>query len=719
MKNLYFICAFVLPLLSHAQPVVEKVTSAANVGLTVNNYGTIGNAFRGGFDIGNPSCEYPKNSGIEHLFEGGLWIGGLINGSLTAVSTSAYDNPQGYSTGSAGYEMSAEVGAGIRERSSFFNSPNFSPDAISHQDFLLDFSDKNRVVPGTNIQISNHDNPLNLDVHMEVYNWNFPFSDFFVILNYNITNAGPDYIDDAYIAVWNNTVVRNINITPAGQGGSAFYNKGGNGFIDSLIMAYCYDHSGDPGFTDSYIGQKFLGAEFKGQFYHPRVDSSFQAHYNAWIFNNSSDPVFFIPTSDNQRYQKMTNGMNKLSSWAPKANPDGTSLVEQLNRAGNRADLVSLGPFPRINPGESIDIAFAIVLGKKFDDGKPNSENSPRQQRIFIQNADWAQTAYNGEDVNFNGSLDPGEDKDGDGKITRFILPSPPDVPECRVEASDTAIDIYWTSNAEASIDPISLEKDFEGYRVYLTKLGFDVIGQTEIQNALKLAAEYDVPGNRLFFDRGFEGVRLEEAVRFEDDTLVYNYKYSFKNVLPGWQYAVAVTAFDRGDADNNLEPLESSPLVNLFRVFPGRTEQHYFEEKIGTRINNFFDKDYREKQKDLAPYVYPNPYYLSAAWEGQSTRQETKKIIFANLPKRCLVSIFNSAGDLIDEFNHNEEYSGDDIMWFSSYSDPERTVFSGGEHAWDILSADQQLISRGVYLFSVQDLDTGVTKKGKFAIIK
>ena len=25
-----------------------------------------------------PSCEYPKGSGIEHIFDGGLWIGGFI-----------------------------------------------------------------------------------------------------------------------------------------------------------------------------------------------------------------------------------------------------------------------------------------------------------------------------------------------------------------------------------------------------------------------------------------------------------------------------------------------------------------------------------------------------------------------------------------------------------------------------------------------------------------
>ncbi len=724
MKRLMGLC-FVVSLFASvhslkAQVETERVTSVSNVGLTVNSFGTIGNAFRGSFDDGSPSCEYPRNSQIEHLFEGGIWIGGLINGSLTAVSTSAYDNPQGYSTGSAGYEMTTEIGEGIRTRSNFFNSPNYDPKAISHEDFVMDFSDKNRVVPGTNIQIQSHDNPLNLAIHLESYNWNYAFSDFFVLLNYTIKNDGPDYIDDAHIALWNNTVVRSTRVTPAGSGGSAFYNKGGNGYIDSLDLAYCYDHSGDVGFTDSYIGQKFLGAEMNGEFFHPRIDTSFKDHYNAWIFNNSSDPVFFIPTNDNQRYQKMTNGMNRLAAWPPKPNPDGSSLVEQLNNAGNRADLVSVGPFPRINPGDEINIAFAIVLGKKLEDGKPNGDNNPTQQSIFIRNADWAQTAYNGEDVNFNGILDEGEDSNGDGELTRFTLPSPPDIPLTRVEANDTTIEIYWTNNAESSIDPISLEEDFEGYRLYITKLGFDVRPDAaEIREELNLAAEYDKKGNQLFFNTGFEDVVLEEPKTFEGDSLVYNYKYTFENVIPGWQYIAAVTAFDRGDPQNNLESLETSPLVSLFRVFPGKTEQSYYNTPIGTRVNNFFDRDTRDSLNNLKPYAYPNPYYLSAAWEGIGTSQEDRRITFANLPKRCAVRIFNSAGDLIDEFTHNENYTGEDIDWFSEYSDPSRTVFSGGEHSWDLLSADQQLISRGIYLFSVEDLDTGVIKKGKFAIIK
>src|ERR1700735_593753 len=70
----------------------EKVTSACNIGLTIANNGLTGNCFKGNYLLDNaPSCQYPKGSGIEHLFEGGLWVGAMVNGQ-TLVTTGAVDD---------------------------------------------------------------------------------------------------------------------------------------------------------------------------------------------------------------------------------------------------------------------------------------------------------------------------------------------------------------------------------------------------------------------------------------------------------------------------------------------------------------------------------------------------------------------------------------------------------------------------------------------------
>ena len=690
-----------------AQSFDEKTTSASNVRLNVSNASTYGNAFRGYRDgSGNPSAEYPAGSGVEHVFESGIWFGGLINGSNVAVSTASVDAPQGYSTGAAGFEFYAEPGDQLTEISSLRNSPFFSPSAVSHQDFIAKVSDRYFQVPGTQTQIGAHIDPLYVDVTAKTYNWNYSFSDFFVILDYELENIGTNTIDSAYFGLWANTVVRNINITPAGSGGAAFYNKGGNGYLDSLQMAYCYDHSGDVGFTNSYVGQKFLGAEDKNGFQHPEANPRFSAHYNAWQFNSTSDPIFFLPSNDNTRYQKMTRGLNDQPCWnqnsTQNSNCGTKSYIQQLNEAGNRSDLISVGPFLDFKPGDKIKVSYAYIFGRKIDDGNPYTTNTLEQQRVFLANADWAQTAYYGEDVNLNGLLDEGEDLDGDGQLTRFILPAPPDIPNTKVVTSENKIDIYWADNAEESVDPISQKKDFEGYRLYMTKLGFDVTEVPNLQRDLVQIGEYDIPSNGFSFETGFESVTLDEPLQFDGDTNVYKYKFSIDSVLNGWQYAISVTAFDRGNEESNLESLESSPLANNYRAFAGKPAN----ENLSTN----------------APFAYPNPYYAGASWEGVSNFQEqSRKLYFANLPANCEIYVFTAAGDFLDMITHNGQYDGSDIRWNQTFGaeDASQNVFSGGEHAWDLLTENTQIIARGIYLFTVKDLDTGELYKGKFAVIK
>jgi hypothetical protein len=43
----------------------------------------------------------------------------------------------------------------------------------------------------------------------------------------------------------------------------------------------------------------------------------------------------------------------------------------------------------------------------------------------------------------------------------------------------------------------------------------------------------------------------------------------------------------------------------------------------------------------------------------------------------------------------------------------------AGGEHAWDIISDNDQAVATGLYLFTVKDTQTGAIRKGKFLIIK
>lgn len=692
----------------------ERVTTQSNLGMTINNLGLIGNAFRGSYTQKKyPSCQYPVGSGIEHMFQGGLWVGGLKNGLGPYVSSAAYDAAAGYSAGNANFEFTVKSSS-ISERSSLTQSQLYRKEAVSHQDFLTDFTDINTTIPGSGNpprQIPGHTNPLGLDVHLESYNWNFPFANFFVILNYTITNSSDVAIDSLHVGQYYNAVVRNVNRTP--PGGTAFFNKGGNGFLDSLNMGYVFDVAGDTGYTESYIGVKFLGAERlipagQGPVYIPgkTKEANFKTSFQTWLFG-SSNPNFFPPGTDPEKFKRMNLGMQFADNWSV-GQGAGESIKDQIRSAGNRTNVLSCGSLGRLNPGESMSVVYAVVCAKKDNsEGLSNSKDTEIQKRNLIANGLWAQTAYNGEDANGNGILDEGEDANEDGKITRYILPTPPDVPLTKVVARNQSVDVYWANNSENSVDPISKEKDFEGYKLYKSSFAFDIQTTIDLQNNYELLGEWDLEGNSVGFNNGLKKIKLATDTTFDGDTSIrYSYKFTIPALQNGWQHAIALTAYDRGSPKNNLGPLETAQRANQFLVFPGTTPN--------------------SNPKNNEPFAYPDPYYAGAAWQGSSTRPEDNKLYFANLPAKCEVRIFSVAGDLIDVFTHDASTYRGEGGWYTAYStfsqdeaSADIRVHSGGEHAWNLLSQNSQIISRGLYLFSVKDLETNQIYTGKFTIIK
>ena len=65
-------------------------------------------------------------------------------------------------------------------------------------------------------------------------------------MNYTIKNASAKFIDSVFVGLWTDTVVRNTKITGRPSGTAFFTHKGGNGYNDSIKIAYEYDSNGDP-----------------------------------------------------------------------------------------------------------------------------------------------------------------------------------------------------------------------------------------------------------------------------------------------------------------------------------------------------------------------------------------------------------------------------------------------------------------------------------------
>lgn len=699
----------------------EAVVDVGNVGLTITNAGFIGRANVRNTPTGSPSFEYPLDSGVEHLFESGLWIGAIRSDGIKTVRTGAVTTGGGYSPGGGGYEFAQS--STILSRSTLPTSDAYTRFAVSHLDYLTAFEDTSSVLPGTSIQMPDVAGRLGISVELTSYAWNFPFTESFVILNFDIWNISSEPWDSVYVGMYHDLVVRNINTVT--EGGGAFFNKGGYGFADSLNASYAFNAGGTEETINTYGAIVFLGAEWvdpangETRFFHPSLSEDYirdgytppKVNPRWWLFSGGTDD-FGRPSTDVERYRRMgTPYPNPLQFQSEAEYEDArTAWFQRLRTdgriaAGNWIGLTPIGPFSQVRPGDKLQVTFAVVGALKpdeFQGQEGKSIDTPESQALLATNIMWARRTYSGEDNNFNGVLDDLEDVNGNGVLDRYLIPEPPSAPDVRVEFehssgeddSQPVVALYWSRRAEESIDPVTGLKDFEGYRIYRSNPGDDRSGN--ILDQASLIAQYDKPGNRTGFNNGFSEIALDQPVVFDGDENEYWYRFEASDLKNGWQYLFTITAFDEGDPDAGLESFESSRVANATRVFPGTPPAKAGENRpVG---------------------VYPNPYRVNAAWDGGTSR--TRRLNFYNLPVNSEIRVYTLAGEIVKTMRHEGDSYVGDIRWYDDFS-AENRVLPGGEHSWDILSENELSLAGGLYLYTVQDFDSGEVQRGKFVIIR
>jgi hypothetical protein len=511
-----------------------------------------------------------------------------------------------------------------------------------------------------------------------------------------------------WIGQWADLVVRNVNITT--QSGTAFFNKGRNG-VDrkyKAIYAYLADArptsaggADDINYIKTFGAMQFLGIQHKGLFYNPDKPDTFitmgrpvpRVNYNFWNFTASSAEYTKPAISNAQAlYDRMRYDTD--SSVLLNANGPVNGIP------ANWLQLITAGPVVTVNPGDTVNYIVAYIAAKNSAFTTQNNyvvatnESLKDMQESFKR----CRVTYLGENVYEDGIYRPELDLNGNGKLDQYIVPEAPASPRMRVVPGDDKVEVYWDGQSIESIDPVTRKKDFEGYRLYRTNEGDDL--RLSLADERNLIGQWDSAGNNIGYNNGFDAIRLTTPKYFDGDTTPYIFKYETNKVKNGWQYLFVLTAFDKGDDVLGIESLESSFNDNATYVFPG----------TGPR-------SIAEKQENVIG-VYPNPYRTSAAWDGQSTR--THKIYFYNLPAKCEIAVYTSSGDLVAVMQHDAStYKGEDSKWYEVYSDQTKSVFSGGEHAWDILSSTKTTLTTGVYLFTVKDKSNDRVEVGKFTIIK
>lgn len=731
----------------------EKTHDVGQLFLTVSNWGFFGSQrgeddpslciiYETGDNQGNcrPSAEYPGGSGLEYLFQGALWIGAVVAGdTLVSVGEDGWFTDVNELL--PGYNQAEDT---IQINSIYLDTVN----AISEQDFIATMTD---TVKNPDIVPIEH-RPIGIEVKQRSVSWSYNYARNFVIIDYWIRNIREeqDTIRDAYVGIYIDGDVGHVN-TPA------YAQDDVTGFVESywdplagdsifVNTAWLADNDGDPsddGRFNEYSPTGALGVALLKVGENPLDELSYS--FNWWVSNTTEEidwgpyhrypPMSWdgTPETDIMKYQVMSNGefdydqtdilnYEDDDTWAPP--PE--DLAEAMRCGYDTRFLFSFGPFD-IPPDDTVRLAIAVMVAEDFhQDPNVSGDCEPENYNYtgVGKTTEWVRDVYGAP----NGLGEP--DYQG---------PVPPPKPIFEVETHDNMIDIFWKFDEQVGfIDPITLLQDFEGFRIYTAEANlesyytpiveFDKVDYTDYnsEDTFQVAvrtdefptpddyAEGDFPWNdttyiRVSTDSVVEnifprekygtnsGMPVDTVSRYGEDWM----KYTLTNQRAGADIYIAMTAYDFGQPTRDLESLESSKTTNYLWVVPQGGDETSDEV-----------------------YVIPNPYRVDnnyagsegLDWEtpvGQVWTEYSRKIRFANLPPECIIRIYTVDADLVEELEHSDTGIMDD----GSKDSDEKDIV--GAEDWDLINKNDQAISSGIYMFSVENLETGDYQLGKFVIIK
>jgi hypothetical protein len=548
----------------------------------------------------------------------------------------------------------------------------------------------------------------------------------------------------------------------------------------NIRVAYVYDADGDNGLTTSYFGIALLGhitdANMRdGLPYYPSTAmGSFRTFRGLSPFIHGGDP-----TNDYERYEVLSS----------------RSIDENTQTAADYRILLSCGPFYYLAPGGSIFVDFAFVAGDDLEDmldhaataqrawegtwydldGDPgtgvNGRESLRygplkkfdpdpcddvyeQLEIIRGDSIWANNDCFIEMRRFSGpstcyrKIDADRTTymtgvDGMEHQLHWVTGSAPAPPNMRLVPRDGAVEIYWDNLSEILSDPISMERDFEGYQVWRADDWHRPAGTNEMtgpkEELWSLLGTGDLV-NGVSPDLGFEYPeseggwiyeplmdlkdREEHISAFELSVMSYPldtlpcppgltpemcdtlesmarwnlgyeggkryYRYIDREAKNGLPYFYAVTSYDHSFLKG--VPYEAdrfnSPSSNfLFTI---------------SRSDAQSSRDFNGKEV----YVVPNPVTDGAMepWRLEPNNADVTglKCEFRNLPEcRSTIRIFTVAADLVQVIHHDGNGGS-------------------GTAEWNLVSRNGQDVTSGVYIFAVEPENRDFpTTIGKFVIIR
>jgi hypothetical protein len=530
--------------------------------------------------------------------------------------------------------------------------------AASSEMFFCEYSDTDPAIKLANPQ----HNPLALQVQQQSMGWQDPVRDDFVGLSYRLINTGMNPpLFDVHVGF-----MADFDIGQRGAPGAPSDDRAGfwEGIVAAgtgdrvrdlkLSIGYMFDNNGDFGVAEGYVGLVFLGARRIG------FDHEANAYASLSNFRMFSGVAPYEqggePTNDEQRLQTMA-GTGPLS--LPPADPI-TGLRPSLltTRSDDYRVLLSAGPFDVVEPGDSLAVDFALVIGPGFDG--------------MVEHAAQAMLLYEGEW--FDRDADPMTGVDGRetpvcasesaGLIVRINpcdenCDAAPESPECSVTVPE--IGCVWI-NADCELEAYGTRTGVEGREHQVHWYG-------DTPTAVALEEFRATPSAA--------GVRLS---------------WSLSTIM--LQNATGVFVLRSQSASGPFAPVMSqalSPLRSMVfedpQVEPGRSYWY--------RLRVVFADGTEERSQTIRIDTESAPRSVSSLEVAQDdTRTVAIAYWIAGAPVAVHVRVFDVAGREVRSWNEG--------------------VREGGAHriVWDRTSKSGRRVARGVYLVQLQAGDERRTQK-------
>jgi len=410
--------------------------------LAINNNGTFGTGFTAGINqdyfTGDivPSCDYPKNSGVQYLFAASFWIGAVV-GRDTLVSFGAAGwHPDGR-------ELLPDEGnfGKIVKRSIIDPTKPEYEGAISEEDYICVYTDTYTDGIAADIGSLRPHIPLHIEATEASYAWSYSYAEDFVLFDYKIRNIGSKKLEKVYMGIYVDADV--------------CYDCE-SGYVDDICgflhtrSAECYDCEYEDEVNIAWIADNDGDLRKTGSAPHVTATriirtpaEKLDVSFNWWISNMAPSKDFGpreqggkgrleedfrdfgtgglgTPEGDANKYYIMRNQeFDYDQAFTAAIQPTDTLWLDPGEQAAEFAYgydtryLLSFGPF-EITPGDVLPISFAYVAGENFHQNPDNINNLPYDPDLFYANLNFDSLAYNAKWASWIYD-NPGVDTDSDG----------------------------------------------------------------------------------------------------------------------------------------------------------------------------------------------------------------------------------------------------------------------------------------------------------------